>query len=596
MAPLLDRQARGRGAVIAVVGDRLTAERAGKSDLSAHLLARDEAIFGAAVAAALLFKLALAFRINVHWDELYFLSLVHDYLRGALASRLQTLHVHLFSWLAALGTDEAGEVIAGRVVMALVAAGSALAVYGIARRFMPRASALFGVLAYLSVSMVVEYGASFRADPLAVFLSLLALLLVLRRPGRLAAPALAGALMALAMMITIKSVFYAGVAALAIWCVGDGMRHRMRAAAAFALALGVVFALLYAIHAGTLPPAMPQPASGSLGQTASKMFLSGLLPRWQALLIAVVGNLQFFALLALGGVVAWRAARDEARPGGLRKWLPLVLCLPILTPLFYRNAFPYYYAFILPPGAVLAGLAYEWCRRVARDASRPRAAALVTALIVAQCVMLAGFLLRLAPDRIAPQRAALAAIHAMFPEPVHYIDGNAAVASFPWSGFFMSRWGIDNYRAAGRPVFADIVARDQPPLLIADTPSLQAALVPGHPVVPEGRLLPDDIAFLQAHYVQLWGMLFVPGRRFAAADQGDGAFDIAVAGDYRLEAAAAAELDGRPMAPGAVAHLGLGSHQLRVTPGTGEAVLRWAKAQPPAGEPVELSDFFTYRR
>jgi hypothetical protein len=220
----------------------------------------------------------------------------------------------------------------------------------------------------------------------------------------------------------------------------------------------------------------------------------------------------------------------------------------------------------------------------------------VTVLIVAQCVLLAGSLLPQVPHRPQAQRAALAAIHTIFPEPVHYIDGNAVVASFPWSGFFMSRWGIDNYRAAGRPVFAGIVARDQPPLLIADTPSLQAALVPGHPVIPEGELLPGDTAFLKAHYVQLWGMLFVPGKRFSAAAQGDEAFDIAVAGDYRLEAAGPAELDGQAIAPGAVVNLGLGSHRLAVAPGAGEAVLRWAKALPPAAEPVELSDFFTYRR
>jgi hypothetical protein len=586
-----------RKAVIAVVGDRLTAQRAaGKSDLSARLLARDEAIFAAAVVAALVFKLVLAFRMNVHWDEFYFLSLVHDYLRGVLASRLQTFHVHLFSWLPALGFDEVGQIIAGRVVMAFVAIGSALAVYGIARQFMPRASALFGVLSYLSVSMVIEYGASFRADPPAAFLSLLSMLLVLRRVDRLAVPALAGALMAAAMMITIKSVFYLGVAAIVVWCMSGGMRDRLRAATAFGVALGVVFALLYAIHAGSLSLAPPQATTSVLGQTASKMFLSGLLPRWQALLIAVVGNLQFSLLLAAGGVVAWRAARDPAKPGGLSKWLPLALCLPILTPLFYRNAFPYYYAFILPPGAVLAGLAYGWCRTQALDAGRPHAAALVTALIVAQCVMLAGFLLLRLPDRIAPQRALFAAVHTMFPEPVHYIDGSAVLATFPWSGFFMSRWGIEVYRAAGRPVFADIVAHDQPPLLVVDTLSLQAALVPGHPVIPEGELLPEDIAFLNAHYVQLWGMLFVPGKRFHGTAPGDGAFDIAIAGDYRFEAAGAAELDGQAVSPGAVVHLGLGSHRLVGAPGTGEVVLLWANARPPAGDPVDLSDFFTYRR
>ena len=61
----------------------------------------------------------------------------------------------------------------------------------------------------------------------------------------------------------------------------------------------------------------------------------------------------------------------------------------------------------------------------------------------------------------------LAAVHATFPEPVPYIGGYGVVASFPRQGFFMSSWGVEDYHRARVPIFADIVARTQPPLLLA---------------------------------------------------------------------------------------------------------------------------------
>lgn len=54
------------------------------------------------------------------------------------------MHVPLFSWSPAFGADEAGQIIAGRVMMTLVAIGTAVAVYSIARKFMPSTAAPFG--------------------------------------------------------------------------------------------------------------------------------------------------------------------------------------------------------------------------------------------------------------------------------------------------------------------------------------------------------------------------------------------------------------------------------------------------------------------
>src|SRR5262245_24369690 len=58
-----------------------------------------------AILVAVVAKFILITRINVNWDEFYFLEFVHQDVRGELTGRFQTFHVHLFSWLPALGWD-----------------------------------------------------------------------------------------------------------------------------------------------------------------------------------------------------------------------------------------------------------------------------------------------------------------------------------------------------------------------------------------------------------------------------------------------------------------------------------------------------------
>jgi hypothetical protein len=199
------------------------------------------------------------------------------------------------------------------------------------------------------------------------------------------------------------------------------------------------------------------------------------------------------------------------------------------------------------------------------------------------------------PDAIEPQRGTLQAVHAVFPEPVPYIDGYGVVSSFPRVGFFMSSWGVDKYRDAGEPVFRDLVAKAQPPLLLADSPSLYGALVPGVTVVPERALLPEDIAFLQANYLQHWGMIFVAGKDLDLPISGDAAeFEIAIGGAYRLESDAPLLIDGIERRPGDVVTLAIGIHSADADPGADHVILRWAAAQPPPeSEPTDLWSFFS---
>lgn len=551
----------------------------------------------ATVTIALALKFLLVFRININWDEFYYLSFVQDYLRGTVSDRFQTLHVHFFAWLPmAAAKDEIGQILLARLVMAGCASASALLLYGIARRFLSRDGALFGLLGYLATTAVIEHGTSFRTDSIATVLVLLALFLILRRPGGAVGAAVAGLAMAVAAMITIKTAFYVAVMAPLIWFLGRDLRDRARLALAFGACLVLAFAAIYWLHVSTLAPPGPSNATHYLQGAASKVFFEdGLFPRWAELLINLAQNPLFWLLTLQGVWVARQAVRADETGSRRDRWLLLLLALPILTPLFYRNAFAYYYAFILPPAAVLIGMAYERYRRQALESNEPRPFRLLALLLCLQCGVFLYQSGRNLPDAIEPQRATLDAVHAVFPEPVPYIDGYGVVASFPRTGFFMSSWGLGKYREAGVPVFRDLVAKAQPPLLLADSPSLYAALVPGVTVVPERELLNADIAFLRDNYLQHWGMVFVAGKTIELPALGEKvAFDVAIAGDYRLESAIPVHIDGKELAPEGVVTLAAGTHSILADRATGPATLRWAGALPaPDTAPTDIWAFFS---
>ena len=560
--------------------------------LVAGIMGRADAIIAIAIALAIVLKFVLAFRINIHWDEFYYLSFVHDYARATLDVRLQTFHVHFFSWLTKLGTDEVGQIIAGRLVMAALASASALLTYLIARRFAARGAALFGVLCYLSLNFVLLHGASFRTDPIATFLVLLAVYAALRQPGRIAAALIAGAALGLATLVTIKtSVYYPALAAM-IWCQPATMRERAVFSAFAALAFAVTFGPLYLLHDASLAAQAPAAAAGYLGQTASGMLLrEGLLPRMAEFLWVVRLN-PLFWILALAGAIT--AMAHALRAGERAAWLPLALALPLLTPLVYRNAFAYYYAFALPTSCVLVALLFEKLRQMAAARARSPAATALALLIAAQIILLAmhgGYNLA---DGITPQRRVLKAVHAVFPRPTPYIDAFGVVATFPRHSFFMSSLGLQNYRDAGRPVFPSLAARDQPPMLLVDSPSLYAAMFPGVTVRAHHELLPEDKQFLNENYLQHWDILFVAGKRLLPpAPDGRMTFQVAIAGEYKLESAVAVDIDGARVPPGGNIRLGVGGHRLTSSRPLEPVILRWAAARPaPDGAPVGLNGFF----
>lgn len=518
------------------------------------------------VLASFAIMLVLARTHNVNWDEFYFLSLVHAHLDGRLDRPMQTFFVHLFGWLGAVPGDEMQQIFIARLVMLALFAATAASVFRIAAALTDTRAAWVATLAFVTSGFVIGHGASFRADPIAAFLLTSALALVLTTQMRLVQIVATAVLCALAVLVTIKSVLFmpAFLGAL-IW--------RMENRAVFWRIIGAAVLVpaivipLFLWHASGIDVA-PGKELGANAQNALTTTLLGgrILPRAREILVWLPLS---FGLIAL----AWMGLRAARNPRMLI--VLLLLAAPVLSIVIYRNAFPYFFPFIVPTLAVVAAFGAARLRRTP------------TALFVLVLLMMlsggAQSILSLGEDNRV-QRATIAEVHRLMPTPVPYIDRNGMVSQFEKVGFFMSTWGLLNYRAAAEPVFADLIADRAPPLLIANSTALRLALA-GHEFREHSLdLLPEDAAALRETYTHYAGPIWLAGQRVTATGGVD-PVQIAVAGDYRLIADAPVIVDGQEVSPEGVVSLDVGVHDVAASAGS-VVTLIWDTDAPADGDAI----------
>jgi len=142
------------------------------------------------------------------------------------------------------------------------------------------------------------------------------------------------------------------------------------------------------------------------------------------------------------------------------------------------------------------------------------------------------------------QRSLIAAVHEVFPEPVPYMDHSGMIASFPKANFFMSTWGVDDYRQRGVSFVERAIEQVRPPLLVANRAELDPASGAWH------RLLPRDRELIEQHYLPYWGQIRVAGAAFEIKD-GAAVVPLPFPARYRLESEEPIEVDGVLAQPGA---------------------------------------------
>lgn len=510
----------------------------------------------------------------VNWDEFWFYSQIHEAAHGTLAKPLQTFHVRLFAFLIHLPGDAITQITVARVAMLGCWCVSALAIKGIAERFVSTNAAWLAALAYLSGGFAFLHGAAFRTDPMLAALLMMALWLLLRARLDYHSIGLIAVLIAVAGMISIKAALYlpafAGIAWLR-WSETGRSREMLLRFGLIALLSCAAFALLHVTHSAGMVNVPESTSSATIRTSLDKMFSYGLFPQG-ALLIKQAGLAPMLSLVilvlpfVLGDLTLSRAERTAL----------FCLTVPLASLLIYRNSAAYYYVFILPPVLVAASRAIE----VLRLRIGTRALAILLTLNAAALAAIE------ARQTLPRQRMLLTEIDRLFPQPVSYFDFCAMVGRFPRHIDFLTPWGLERYREAGRPRFAEAMTHGPVPLLVVNHPVLQDAL--------DGKttahgLLPKDAAALRDNYIQHWGPIWVAGKRLASGS-GSREIEIGVPGRYILEGQPL-EIDGKLLPSGSVVYLARGKHI--VGPRSSIVTLRWNVDHRAPKEPFPAGPLFT---
>lgn len=552
----------------------------------------------ASLAGSLWLRMRLVGTLGLNWDEYGFLHTVYRVTRGEAVSALQSFHGRLFGWLTWLPSNEVEQILAGRWVMFGLAIVSAVLVSLIGRRLLGGSAGLFAAFVGSCFWYVLQHGAAFRFDGVIVTLFLGSVSLLIWFEERRRAAALAGVLIGLSLLVSIKTSLYLPsllLILLAPLLGGMPVRRVLERMLAFAVAAAATGVGLYLWHSRTLAPVETTPV-GRASAAYQKMLQAGLLPRKEILKASFAWEYQLWLLLALGlclvlvGLVK-RRGRERAALLGV-----VALAAPLAFVAVYRNAWPYFYVSVLPGAALLAGGVWRFLENAA---SRLR-----PALVLVAAVSLSGLVAESAwswfdgnrKDELSVHRDIVNAVHEMFPEPVPYLDRCGMIASFPKKGWFMSTWGMETYRAREENVLEQVLRQDRPVFMINNTRPFNLSLQ-----WSDGprRLTAVDDAALRASFIPHWGPVWVAGKTVQVAPGEEVSFPLLIGGRYTLESAAPVEVDGRLARPGDVLELEEGTHTVRVSgEESREVTFRIGEhlTRPERAPPSSRVSFRTFRR
>lgn len=506
-----------------------------------------------AIGFVLCLQLALALTKSVNWDEFFHYSLIHANWRGEEGvAILQNPFVMLYGWVPALAGDTIDHI---RTIRALIVPFEVLlvgAIVALAGKFTDLKPALLCGLAYASAGYAFTQGLALRADVISASLLMSALAIGFRRKLTPLSLGAIGVLTALAFIATIKAALYLpAFLALALYR-WDELRR-------FALPLGIVALAGFAAISLAAPDILAM-LIAKLGGSFERMFGGGLFPQYMHW-VRQIAMASIFTVMIAGLAVWFIKGRSS------HKAVLALLALPALWPVIYFNAYPYFFAFILPPVAVALAPVMEW-------AVKRYGAAALTAVFVLNATAL--FVME--PAKVQSNQAEVQTlVREAFPTPVAYIDEAGMIGDFPRAvPQFASGWALSNYLKKGEALYSQAIMAQPVPMVLANCRTLANAFSDA----PMGeRLLPEDEALLRANYIQHAGIIMVAGKRIKPGESLANEI-VAVPGEYRVEDAAIA-IDGKVYGVGDVVTLTRKAHDF-ANLGERTATLRWATASAPS--------------
>ncbi len=543
------------------------------------------------------FKAFLAWRININWDEFWYLSFVHSLLRGELTVVLQGAYTHLFTWLPWVADNEADQIVAARLVMVALLGLTAWLVWLLGRRWLDGPSSALPPFVYLTFVPVTVHGGSFRSDSMLAPLLMGALVLAGRPQRTQATDLFAGALVGIAAAVTVKILLFVPLLVVYYLLAASRDHGEERSGTAMLRSLcwigttaGIVACMAVGAHAVMISGAAPAAAGAipveSLSEFATRT-ANGMIVNSPLFARAnLVSHYAFWQplpwiLMGLGLVSAlYRRQYDLA-----------ALALALLPIVVYRNSFSYFFVVMLAPASILAGYTVWGASKYLKQAASPMIqGAFLLIVWIGLFYQHFAYVGRFAQNNQSVQRQLISAVHAIFPEPIPYIDRCGMIGSFRKANFFMSTWGLQDYRAKGKPFMQGILRDERPAFVIMNTP----ALAPSRPRA--NGLLEEDRLLLQKFYPRYWGPIRVAGGSMTLAPGHQAILEVPFPARYRVVTNQPVLIEGNLTEPGAVLpvtksvriELPADSKDERVV-----ATLVLASAQPPPQQSIDPQPIFT---
>ncbi|QBY03455.1 hypothetical protein E2K93_03280 [Thalassotalea sp. HSM 43] len=548
-------------------------------------------------------KIHIAFNYEINWDEFYYLSFIFKHLRGELSSSLQTFHVHLFSWMSLLTFNEVNLVVVGRIVMVLLQVLTGAFLYSICRNFLTVTASLFAIFSYFSFSYILLMGASFRTDPIATFCvtAIVSILLNFQKKNYLI---LTSALLgSISLLVTIKSVLYLPtfiLLGLRRILLSNERKEDLMYVAKILISTLVFFLIGLFFHKQGVESPIKQAEVSLLTHSFSKTIEQAeFFPGKAYFLNTLVFDVVFWGTLCSGCVLFWTIDKQKfiSEPALLNfkfiSWVMLYVAflLPLFSILFYRNAFPYFYTFALPLASFFCGLVWFCLFDKFESKAKHFIAGTFIVLLVLNTVKMA--VERPQTRSNNSQKLLVNEIHKIFPKPVSYFDRCSMVSTFRQVGFFMSSWGMENYKANLTPTFEQIIIKSQPVFYIANIGYLEEKTLKVE-LDNSIDLSETDKNVIGRNYIHHWNKIYVAGKQFNFGHSSSELnFHIQISGVYTLEAGSKVNINKTPIYPGETLFLSEGRHQISAKDGSGIVKLRWGDNLYVPSNEVQIENVFS---
>jgi hypothetical protein len=269
------------------------------------------------------------------------------------------------------------------------------------------------------------------------------------------------------------------------------------------------------------------------------------------------------------------------------------LILPLISLLFYRNAFPYFYVFITAAATIFCG--YMLWKLTGIIKIKNEILCFMLIVIIGGGVF-KDFITHYSAfchKRTDVQHQTLDVIHTMFQDPVPYIDSCAMVSSYPNIRFFMSSAGMEAYLRGGKPIIEKLLNEKMPLFLLANVPHLNLHLDDPAKSYSNLTFMEEDWHALKSYFIHHWGPIWVVGKKFEFGSAFESyKFKITVPGVYTVEGNDKVLIDDRIIKAGDTVKLETGNHSIMNQGTPGLINLRWGEhLYRPAEKPISSRIF-----